>query len=63
MIQIADKRPKSQEPDCFCYTCNREIHHLGIMSHRAAHRRRAEDCMILFSTGKVYTYKFSKDAP
>lgn len=62
MIEIADKSPKFREPDCYCYTCGREIHHLGIMSHRAAHRRRGEDCKIAFSTGKVFTYKFSKGA-
>jgi len=49
------------EPDCYCYTCEREIHHLGIMSHRAAHRRRGEDCKIEFSTGRVVAYQFSAD--
>lgn len=47
-------------PDCYCYTCDRDIHHLGIMSHRAAHKRRNEDCTISFSDGREVTYNFSK---
>ena len=30
-------------PDCTCLTCDRDIHHLGIMSHRAMHRRRKRE--------------------
>lgn len=55
---IEDKSPKFQEPDCLCVTCNRDIHHLGIMSHRAMHRRRRENCEIIFSTGKRVSYNF-----
>ena len=44
---------------CYCYTCAREIGSLGIASHRAAHRRRNEDCRIMLSGGAIYTYAFS----
>ena len=47
-------------PDCTCLTCDRDIHHLGIMSHRAMHRRKGEDCRIAFSDGRVEAYKFSE---
>ncbi len=53
------KEDGSHEPDCVCHTCDREIHHLGIMSHRAAHRRRKENCRITFSTGDTYDYSFA----
>lgn len=46
--------------DCTCLTCDRDIHHLGIMSHRAAHRRRLEDCRIVFSDGRTLNYMFSR---
>lgn len=49
-----------QTPDCECLTCAREIHHLGIMRHRAMHRDRQEDCIILFSDGRITRYHFSK---
>lgn len=52
---------KGHDPDCYCFTCDRDIHHLGIMSHRAAHRRRNEDCKIEFSDGRVISYSFAKD--
>lgn len=53
---------KDRTPDCHCYTCDKEIHHLGVMSHRAMHRRKAEDCRIMFSTGEVRSYNFSRRA-
>lgn len=33
---------------CYCHTCGRWFHYMGINSHRAAHRRRAEDCKITY---------------
>ena len=62
MIDIQNKSPKFRDPDCICLTCGRDIHHLGIMSHRAMHRRRKEDCAIVFSTGVTKKYSFGKDS-
>ena len=53
------RRDMTQYPDCYCHTCDREIHHLGIATHRAAHRRKNEDCKITFSTGVTCTYDYS----
>ena len=47
--------------NCYCYTCNKEFHHLGIAGHRASHRRRKEDCKIAFTNGETYVYRFSKN--
>lgn len=49
-----------KDPDCHCFTCDRDIHHLGIMSHRAAHRRRGELCKIMFSDGRTIVYHYDK---
>ena len=54
----AEPRPK----DCRCHTCKRDIHHLGIMRHRAMHRDRGEDCKITFSTGETYRYAYGSDS-
>jgi len=51
---------KKREPDCYCITCGKAIHHLGIMSHRAAHRRRKEKCVIEYSDGRMLMHDFSK---
>lgn len=51
---------KLRVKDCYCYTCAREFHRLGIMSHRAAHRNRNEDCQIMYSDGRTFTHKFSR---
>ena len=45
--------------DCHCYTCGKNFHHLGIMSHRAMHRRKDEDCRIMYSDGQVFRHNFS----
>jgi hypothetical protein len=55
--------PKAERwKDCECLTCGKEIHHLGIMRHRAMHRDRNEDCRIVFSDGRCVSYQFSKKA-
>lgn len=46
--------------DCYCYTCKKEIHHLGIARHRAMHRDKKQDCTIKFSKGDVYSWIYSK---
>jgi len=46
--------------DCYCHTCDKDYHHLGIARHRAMHRDKREDCKITYSTGRTYDYDFSK---
>lgn len=50
----------SQTKDCHCHTCAKDFHSLGIMSHRAGHRNRNEDCKITFTYGNTVTYNFSQ---
>ena len=40
---------------CFCRTCGRDFHYLGIARHRSMHRDKNEDCEIVFSDGTVKT--------
>lgn len=49
-----------RQPDCYCRTCDRPFHHLGIASHRAAHRNRKENCVIEYSDGQEIAHWFSK---
>lgn len=47
---------------CYCNTCNRSFHPLGIMRHIAMHRDRCENCIVTFTYGDTYKYNFeSKD--
>ena len=48
----------TRRKECHCFTCNQDFHYLGIASHRAAHRRRKEYCMIEFSCGDIIAYHF-----
>jgi len=57
------KRFVTRKKNCYCHTCAKDIHYLGINSHRAAHRRRFEDCKITYTYGDTYTFEFSKSRP
>ena len=46
--------------DCFCETCNKSFHHMGIMRHRAAHRDRKQDCEIEYSDGEIRHHRYAK---
>ena len=49
--------------ECYCHTCDKWFHWLGITRHRAAHRDRHEDCKITFTHGDTYEWHYSKSKP
>ena len=44
---------------CYCHTCQKKYHWLGINRHRAMHRDNREDCKITYTYGDTYTFHFS----
>lgn len=44
---------------CYCHTCKKSFHWLGINRHRAMHRDHFEDCKITYTYGDTYTFRFS----
>ena len=46
--------------NCYCHTCKREFHYLGITRHRSMHRDKRENCEITYSNGDTYNHKFSE---
>jgi len=44
---------------CYCHTCSKRFHSLGIMRHRAMHRDRKEDCKITFTHGNTVKYNYA----
>ncbi len=46
--------------ECFCYTCGKEFHSLGIARHRAMHREKYEDCEIAYKDGRTYKHQYSE---
>ena len=50
---------RSSYKACFCITCAKPFHSLGIARHRAKHREKEEDCKITFSDGRTYEYLYS----
>ena len=45
--------------NCYCHTCEKEFHYLGINRHRAMHRDKKEDCRITYTYGNTEFFKFS----
>ncbi len=45
--------------NCFCHTCNKDFHYLGITRHRAMHRDKREYCEITYTGGKTYIHDYS----
>lgn len=56
-INLKEERKK----DCYCETCNKYFHHLGIARHRAMHRERKENCVISYSDYSTVFHKFKKE--
>ena len=46
--------------NCYCHTCGRAFHYLGITRHRAMHRGKYKDCEITYTHGDTYDHKFSE---
>ena len=47
---------------CYCQTCKRVFHYLGITRHRAMHRDRKENCTIEYKYETIrHLYSESKN--
>jgi len=51
----------TNEKECYCHTCDREFHYLGIATHRSAHRTLKEDCKITYTNGDTYVHAYSEN--
>lgn len=49
--------------NCYCYTCKKDFHYLGIARHKAMHRDRKESCEIGYTNGDIYIHDFSDKKP
>jgi hypothetical protein len=47
--------------NCYCHTCGKWFHYLGISRHRASHRDKKEDCKITFTYGDTHIWRYSED--
>ena len=44
---------------CYCHTCKKPFHYLGIARHRVAHKERGEDCLITYTHGDTHSYNYA----
>lgn len=42
--------------NCFCYTCEKDFHYLGIAKHRRSHLDRGQECKITYTNGGTYVH-------
>ena len=47
------------DKNCYCHTCKKRFHYLGITRHRAMHRDKNQDCIITYTHGDTYHHNFS----
>ena len=52
--------PRVRRKTCYCHTCGRFFHYLGVNRHRAMHRDRMQDCVITYTYGDTHTFYFSR---
>ncbi len=50
----------TRDKNCYCHTCGKDYHYLGITRHRMGHKNRFEDCKITFTHGNTSSWSFSK---
>lgn len=55
-------RRVTSSKNCYCHTCDKWFHYLGITKHRAMHRDRKENCKITFTYGDTYKYNYEENA-
>ena len=51
------------EKTCYCHTCGRWFHYLGIAKHRQAHQKRGQDCKVTYTNGDTWTHPGWTDIP
>ncbi|MGV4331525.1 hypothetical protein [Ornithobacterium rhinotracheale] len=51
---------KKIEKECYCHTCKKWFHFMGIAKHRAAHKNKGESCKITFTNGDTYFFNYKK---
>lgn len=49
----------TNKKNCYCHTCDKDFHYLGISRHRASHREKKEDCKITFTHGNTFIWNYS----
>ena len=50
----------TRDKNCYCHTCRKDFHYLGINRHRAMHRSKKEDCKITYTHGDTWKFNYSE---
>jgi len=46
--------------NCYCHTCQKAFHYLGIARHRRGHLDKKESCEITYTHGDTYIHNPKK---
>lgn len=44
--------------NCWCYTCKKAFHYLGIARHRVMHKEKGQNCEIGYTNGDTYKHMY-----
>lgn len=58
---IQNKMKVTRAKNCYCHTCKKDFHYLGITNHRRYHKIRNQDCEITFTHGNTRKWNYSKN--
>ena len=50
----------TNEKNCYCHTCKKYYHYLGITRHKAMHRDNQENCTITFTHGDTWKFNYEE---
>lgn len=50
----------TRDKNCYCHTCKKDYHYLGITRHRAMHRNKKQNCEITYTNGDTYEHNYEK---
>lgn len=51
----------TSDKNCYCHTCQKAFHYMGIARHRSWHRDEKEECTIEYTSGKTWVYRYSSE--
>ena len=50
----------SHYKNCYCHTCDKNFHYLGIARHRVAHKDKKQKCKITYTNGNTMLHDYSQ---
>ena len=50
----------TKEKNCYCFTCDKDFHYLGIARHISMHRSKKEACKVMYTNDNIREFSDTK---